>query len=244
MNANFLFAAAHCDNGPAHTAPLMQRPETEIDFGEWFHFVRVLNANVAYGPLIRNLSTIWLCSFRFNESGMLDAEHGSLIEELPDLLNRFTARVERSELQTTSQWKRLLPHFLAFARNAAPLMRSDLRDTASADAPFTGSRWDITWDTLVIPSNNPLRMYYRHLEGAPFRIAVTQQGFVNEDGCLGNWCWKQHPGGRLALYIGDHYPIGWAWYTRPDQKEIHVHFYNHTVARAFERMRWLRQSPC
>jgi len=241
MKTGFLFSATQFNDWRVEFSipqDATQHQPLRAEYDDWFRLLREVGLRLDHDSLVKPLSELWLGSFRFMESGLLDEVHQGLIEEIDALLshlksslgNRIEPRLDRIVAQLTH-----------YAHKARTLSYPN-SDIALSQSPLiVGSAWDIVWENLVIaPSRESLTMYYKESETMPFRLTVTPGGFMSENGFEGYWHWQQHVGGRVSLQVGGDYPTGWGWYHNEEQQEISIHFYKSAYARAFERMRWVR----
>lgn len=242
MNTGFLFSATLFNDWRVEfSIPQDERHNQSVraEFDDWFRVLREVGLRLDHDSLVKPLSELWLGSFRFMEAGMLDEAHLGLIEEVHVLLSELKSSMGHG---VDPRMERIIAHLTYYAHKARTLSYPNSDIALAMKPPIVGSVWDITWENLVItPARQSLSMYYKQSETTPFRLSVTDNGFVCERGHEGHWHWRQHAGGRFALQVGGDYPVGWGWYQEEEQQEITVHFYKSAYARAFERMRWVRR---
>ena len=242
MKTGFLFSATQFNDWRVEFSipqDATQHQPLRAEFDDWFRLLREVGLRLDHDSLVKPLSELWLGSFRFMEAGLLDEVHLGLIENIDVLLSHLKSSMGDT---VDARLERIIAHLTHYACKAKKLSYPNSDIALSQTPPFIGSIWDITWENLVVtPARHSLTMYYKQSETAPFRLSVTDKGFVCEGGHEGYWYWQQYAGGRFALQVGGDYPLGWGWYQDEEQQEITIHFYKAAYARAFERMRWVRR---
>ena len=241
MNKGFLFAATQFEEwrleSPRSAAVLDKHP-MRASLDDWYRLLRELKANSLNSALVNLVNTLWLPSFRFKEAGVFDVDNLPLIKGVCEQLNDLKGLNGQYSRLIDQRINRVIHHLVEFSKEVKLIHDNHAQDEKH---PIIGSMWDITWETLVVtPLGRCLSMGYEPYDSRPFRIKVTPQGFVSDDGYSGYWRWMQRSGGRLMIEIGEQYPAGWGWYNQPGQQELHIHFYKPAFAHAFERMKWTR----